>query len=157
MRTTMVMVVMAAGCSNLFPSLFPPKEDVTLSDFVTASWRGRPLIEMQSHPVFSMLKEEKQDLPDGSSIYHHVRCTDWKDSQRSSSGLMPGYNGGIGMQQGTQSSTAGQACCDRQFLARTGVIQEYRQVPMGGTCDMEKRFAATGAATPTATAAGPAK
>jgi hypothetical protein len=141
MRTKiLVMVVLVVGCT-LFPNLVPPKDDSATGDFVAASWRGRPVADMETHPVFSMLKTDRQDASDGSTIYHHVRCTDWEDTQQASQGLTP-YGGGLNAQQTQQSSQRGQVCCDRQFVARGGVIQEYRQVPMGGTCTVEKRYAA---------------
>jgi hypothetical protein len=145
MRTTMlVVVVLVAGCARLFPP--PQQTNGSTEDFIANSWRGRPLLEMESHPVFSMLKAEKQELSDGSTIYHHMRCLDWQDTQRSGIGFGPGYEGGINAQQGTQTSQKGQVCCDRQFVVRAGVIQQYRQVPMGGDCQAEFKYSAAGSA-----------
>ena len=129
-----IMLALGGGCATFAPA---PRQDIGAT--VAASWRGRPVLDMEAHPVFSAMKREAQQVSDGATIYHHVRCVQWTDSQQAAP------VGGFLTQAiaGPATSTAqhGEACCDRQFVVRAGLIEEYRQVAQGGECQAEAKYA----------------
>lgn len=132
MGLRVVLFCSLVGCANLFPST--PQQ--TPEDRLRIAWKGRPMIEVESHPVFSTMQSRMQELSDGSAIVHHVRCASWREPDRVTS------VGGTNWAATTvRHGEEGTACCDRQFVVRDGRVEEYRQVPsMGGTCSAEAAF-----------------
>ena len=123
----------AVGCANLMP---PETPQQTPEDRLQLAWKGRPVIDVESHPVFSMMQSRVQALSDGTVIMHHLRCANWRQPDQVSSVGGPNWAATT-----VQHGGEGTFCCDRQFLIRDGVVEVYRQVPsMGGSCTAEAVF-----------------
>jgi len=119
------------SCANLFPQA--PPQQPSPDDQLQLAWKGHPTIDVESHPVFSMMESRRQELSDGTMILHHQRCANWKEPDH--------VNGAFGANWTATTvhhGAQGTFCCDRQFVIRDGVVEAYRQVPsMGGTCSAE--------------------
>lgn len=78
------------------------------------SWRGAPLIDLETHPFFSGLPLEKRSLSNGDElwIYSNMEKT-----------LNASCN--VGNCEGSESSRG----CLNQFIVGGGVVKEYRPVP----------------------------
>jgi hypothetical protein len=129
-----VIVGLLVGCANMSPQAETPQH--TPEERLQLAWRGRPLIDVESHPVFSTMERRTQELSDGSAILHHVRCASWREPDRVST--VGGTNWATSTVRHGQEGTI---CCDRQFVVRAGTVEAYRQVPsMGGSCTAEAVF-----------------
>jgi hypothetical protein len=129
-----VLLGVLVGCANLFPPTETPQH--TPEERLQLAWKGRPLIDVESHPVFSAMQSRMQELSDGSAIVHHLRCASWREPDRVSS--VGGTNWAAATVEHGQEGTF---CCDRQFVIREGFVETYRQVPsMGGSCTAEAAF-----------------
>jgi hypothetical protein len=76
-----------------------------------ASWRGIPILELETHPFLSTLDREVNALSDGSQIWNYKAC------RRSA----PGRRGG----------EIKEWCCVRQFRVRDQRVESLRMV---GAC-----------------------
>lgn len=123
------------GCANLFPPETPQQQQ-TPEQRLQLAWKGRSVFDMESHAVFSTMESRLQPLSDGSAIIHHLRCASWKQPDRATT-----VGGNSWSSTTVQRGAEGTFCCDRQFVVREGVVEEYRQVPsLGGTCTAEAVF-----------------
>lgn len=121
------------GCANLMP---PETPQQTPEERLQLAWKGRPVIDVESHPVFSMMQNRIQELSDGSVIMHHLRCANWKQPDQVNSVGGPNWAATT-----VHHGEEGTFCCDRQFVVRDGVVEVYRQVPsMSGSCTAEAVF-----------------
>jgi hypothetical protein len=127
-------MVLFAGCANLLPP--PEARQQTPEERLQRAWKGRPVLDVESHPIFSMMENRTQALSDGSIIMHHLRCASWRQPDQVNS-----VGGAHWSATTVQHGSEGTFCCDRQFVVRDGVVEVYRQVPsMGGTCAAQAVF-----------------
>lgn len=88
-----------------------------------ASWRGIPLIELETHPDFSSMPLERRSLSDGSELRTYSACGTYVTDSRCTA---VGY-----ANWATVNCRNGQKvtrCCDNQFLVRSNVVEWYRTV-----------------------------
>jgi uncharacterized protein YceK len=147
MRAIVLAVVVAvAGCAQLRRD-FVHQDGATVTaaestpeDRLAKAWHGKPAVAMETHPVFSAMEQRRQDISDGTTIYHHVRCADWKEPDRVVASTWGDHGGGGLTAARVDHGQQGRVCCDRQFVVKDGVVETYRQVAQGGTCTAEAVF-----------------
>jgi len=108
-----LMVLMVCGCTSM--------KKVGVRDGDLAAWVGVPLIELETHSVFSQMKLSKQQLSDGTWMYNYV-------NSRTVAGDTNCFTTQLGLTtcNGGDSSTI---TCNNQFFVRDGVVTRYR--PLG--------------------------
>lgn len=102
----MILLFMLTGCIT-FPKVRP--EDLE-------AWRGAPLIDLESHPLFSSLPLEKRSLSNGDELWIY------KNLVGSAVNCQEGAFG-VNCQEGAKVRG-----CMNQFIVSGGVVKEYRPV-----------------------------
>ena len=128
MRWTLLLVVALVGCQELRAAT--NNGSANAADVEAAShqadadsWRGVPLIELETHPVYSNLSRRVAELSDGSQLWSFSRCTQYEIPARCSA-----YPIGSTMYSQCAGGRIDQSCCIRQFRVRDQVVQGFRAV-----------------------------
>ena len=122
MRRWLFATMLTAGCAWTNNGLQQQavNEERSAQDDVD-SWRGQPILEVETHPMFSTLPRQVADLSDGSQLWSFARCQRYEIPARCTA-----YP--IGTVQFAQC-TGGrveQTCCIRQFRIADKVVQGFR-------------------------------
>lgn len=148
MRQILLVVMMVGACNGRLGALSSSNArraesaDGAAEARLDAAWRGRPVVAMETHPVFSSMEVRRQEVSDGSLIFHHLRCAGWQEpAVVSSHTSAPNPYFGQHTTSVVNGGASGTACCDRQFVVRDGVVQSYRQVAgKDSACTAEVAF-----------------
>ncbi len=96
-----------------------------------ASWAGVPLIELETHAVFSILPKETHPLSDGSEMWTFSVCaTTTSERDCKAAVIATGPNASFARSKCKGGETS-ESCCRNQFIVREGVVESYRPT---GTC-----------------------
>ncbi len=96
------------------------------------AWKGAPLVDLETHAMFSALPRKVQALSDGGEMWTYSACELWRSDVRCMGyGLAPGAvlycNGG----------EIGERCCHNQFYVRDKIVHWYRpNGPCFTDCDV---------------------
>lgn len=88
------------------------------------AWRGAPLTELETHPVFTTMNLKKEKLSDGRIMYDYVD----KSTQRTDRHCY------VERRSGYRSCSGGDVLtyeCHNQFFVRGKVVEQYRPT---GSC-----------------------
>lgn len=103
---------MLAGCYQPPPRFRPREERIREADI--DAWKGAPIIDLETHPLFSRLSLEKRTLSDGSEMWFEVECVDEKVPLECRTTAMP-----IGQMAVAKTKCSGgdvnRWCCQNQF------------------------------------------
>lgn len=126
MRWFIVVLMLAlSGCMSV------RQEDI-------ASWQGRPVAELDLHPVFATMQVMRTTTPDGTEIRNYVNSKDMTSCGASGT-VTPGFkpSGYSAIPQSTNyqqslmcSST--KPTCNNLFYIKGGVVTEFTPVGSGG-------------------------
>jgi hypothetical protein len=83
----------------------------------TDAWRGRPVAELDVHPVFNTMHLQRRQAADGTEIRDYVNAK--QVEQCSGQG---GYNAYGGVQANANCTTQTMAC-HNQFFIKNGIVQ----------------------------------
>ena len=114
-------VVVSCGGSSSRPKVNPADLD---------AWRGIPIIELETHPVFSVQRRTVRELSDGSQMWIFSRCFD----EGEDCAAVVTRSGNLGTARTHCSS--GTSCCHNQFIIRKGTVERREVIgPCFTTCD----------------------
>jgi hypothetical protein len=137
MRWTLLFALALAGCQEIRAATNGGTQSMLAQEAASQqedvdSWRGVPLIELETHPVYSTLPRQASELSDGTQLWSYSRCTQYEVPARCT-----GYP--IGSVQFTQCTggRVDQTCCIRQFRIAGGAVQSFRAL---GPCLTGCRF-----------------
>jgi hypothetical protein len=122
----MLLVLVLAGCQELRDATNRGSQNTAELEAQSGrddatSWQGRPVIEVETHPMFSTLPRRVQDLSDGTQLWSFTRCQNYEVPARCTA-----YP--IGTVQFAQC-TGGRidrTCCIRQFRVTDMTVQGFR-------------------------------
>jgi hypothetical protein len=87
------------------------------------AWRGVPVIELETHALFSTLPRSVRHLSDGSQLWTFSNCRGGVTDTRCGS-----YRTGNFVATNCSGGEAYQTCCQNQFIIRDAVVEQYRPV-----------------------------
>lgn len=82
------------------------------------AWPGTPVVQLQTHPLFSPMQKQVEVLPDGSELWTYHNCQSGKVRCTTSNHV-------------TTCGGGGTSCCHNQFFVKDGKVTQYRPV---GNC-----------------------
>lgn len=115
-----------------------PAQGVRQSDI--EAWRGAPVIQLETHALFSAAPLTRRRLSDGSEMWDYTTCRSYQEDMQCISARGAFGTVGTNCSGGGTSTT----CCHNQFFVRGGAVESYRPVGRcytdcikrpGGTCD----------------------
>ena len=85
------------------------------------AWREVPVLELETHPLFSTVPLTRRRLSDGSEMWDYLSCRSYQEdmnclSNKGILGVNTTCSGG-----GTRTN-----CCHNQFIVRAGVVESYQ-------------------------------
>lgn len=103
---------------------------MTVREEDQAAWRGRPVSELQLHPVFATMKLVRTRADDGTELWNFVNGR--QVSSCSGDGLIfGGYLSTVQYAQFT-SCMSGHAACNNLFYVKGGRVLDYVPTGSGG-------------------------
>ena len=111
-----VAIVGAVGCGE--------SKTVRQSDVVV--WRDVPLIELETHPIFSAMPKQARKLSTGEEMWTFTACNTSVTDARCTT--LVGSNWATTHCRGAQRVSY---CCDHQFLVHEKVVSWYQPT---GSC-----------------------
>lgn len=120
MRRLLAIIALAA-CS---PAPEAPRLTVRSTD--VAAWPGTPLVNLETHPLFSTLPRHVQAVSDGSELWDFPNCRTGRNPTECRA-----YGGRWSAAAACEGGEAWRSCCHNQFLVRDRVVEAYRPV---GNC-----------------------
>jgi hypothetical protein len=119
-----------AGCQELInatnASTINAQNEARSQQDDGASWRNVPLIELETHPLFSTMPRRIDSLSDGSQLWNVSGCKTFVTDTRCST-----YPIGSVAYTQCNGGQVVQSCCIRQFRVRDQRIESFRQT---GNC-----------------------
>lgn len=120
-----VLGVQIAACYREPARHKPASERIHQEDL--DAWRGAPLIELETHPVFSRLPLEKRKLSDGSEMWLALECVEEKVPLECSS-----VRGLLTVDTKCNGGDIDRYCCQNQFHIIGDKVDWWR--PNGKWC-----------------------
>ncbi len=120
MRVIALVGLVAVGCADNYLA--------TVRDSDKAAWRARPVVELETHPLFSTLPREVRPISDGSELWTFSNCGAVREQRECKSTLNAR---GDSVQTKCNGGGESTVCCHNQFVVRGGMVEEYRPV---GNC-----------------------
>lgn len=85
------------------------------------AWKGAPLVELETHSMFSTMARKTQPLSDGGELWTYSVCERWRTDTRCTAVGNSGWavvncNGG----------QVGERCCHNQFYVKDKIVGWYR-------------------------------
>lgn len=141
LRFVTVVGAVLVGCGG------PPPRTVRQVDL--DAWNGVPVIELETHSLFSTLPRYVRKISDGSELWTFSNCkSGTNDVQCGSSRIGSNY-----VATNCSGGDTWRSCCNHQFMLRGGVVESYRPVgscftdcsrrPASRQCGSEGSFAMT--------------
>ncbi|WP_454619023.1 hypothetical protein [Bradyrhizobium cenepequi] len=135
MRLTAVLLVLSlAGCMSV------RQEDVD-------AWAGRPVAELDVHPVFLTMKVVRTVTPDGTEIRNYVNSKDMVSCGGGgtvSPGFKPQGYSAVAAPTTYSSNvmcTSSTPTCNNLFYIKGGIVQRFTPVGSGGArCFTDERM-----------------
>lgn len=107
-----------------------PRPAVRESDH--QAWANAPLVDLETHPVWSLMTPEKKPLSDGSEMWTYEACKERHHDAQCKTLLMPGQYVTAARTRCEEERTERKNCCYNQFIVSDGRVKSYRQ--LGATC-----------------------
>jgi hypothetical protein len=85
------------------------------------AWKGAPLIDLETHAMFSTMPRKVQSLSDGGELWTYSTCRRWRTDTRCVT-----YAGSTWAATNCNGGEIGETCCDNQFYVRDKVVGWYR-------------------------------
>lgn len=85
------------------------------------TWKGAPLIELETHEMFSTMPRRAQALSDGGQLVTYSECERWREDTRCTA-----VGGSSWAVANCSGGNVGERCCHNQFYVRDGVVGWYR-------------------------------
>ena len=92
----------------------------------TNAWRGRPVAELDRHPIFNAMHMTRRVTADGTEI------RDYQNSKVTASCQASGYRTAYGGVNVTEDCQANTPTCHNQFYIKGGIVQAYTPIGSGG-------------------------
>lgn len=89
------------------------------------AWKGRPVADLDRHPMFNLMKMERRVLADGTEVRTYVNGVQMISC--SSGGMV---SGGTYNQSGACISRT--PACNNIFYIKGGIVQQYTPIGTGG-------------------------
>lgn len=80
-----------------------------------AAWSGVPLIELETHAIFSILPKETRPLSDGTEMWVYASCP-----------ILTVHGESLYARMRCSGAEKGPECCHNQFIVKSGTIVSYR-------------------------------
>jgi hypothetical protein len=85
------------------------------------AWRGVPLVELETHAMFSTMPRKVQPLSDGGEMWTYSACETWQTDVRCTT-----YRGSSWAATNCNGGEVGQTCCHNQFYVKDKTVHWYR-------------------------------
>jgi hypothetical protein len=111
----------------------------SVRDADTAAWEGRPVSDLEKHPVFLTMQLVRTQTSDGTQIWNYVNAR----NVGSCSGGGSVFASTISYATYNQFThcMSGIAACNNIFYVRSGVVEQYTPVGSGGArCFTDERL-----------------
>jgi hypothetical protein len=101
----------------------------TVREEDTAAWAGRPVADLEKHPVFLTMSLVKTKTSDGTEIWNYVNARNLASCSRGGTIFgtvdMATYNG-------FASCMSSVAACNNIFYVKNGIVERFTPVGSGG-------------------------
>ena len=102
----------------------------TVREEDTAAWVGRPVSDLEKHPVFLTMQLVRTQASDGTQIWNYVNARSYGSCSRGGSVFAGSVD--FAMYNSFTSCMSGIAACNNIFYVKNGVVQQYTPVGSGG-------------------------
>jgi hypothetical protein len=120
----LVALLCLSGCATVRP------EDL-------AAWKGRPVADLDKHPVFATMRLVRSHAADGTEIRNYVNGTTGVSCSGTDSGQVIGSTALVNQSGACISSTP---ACINIFHVNNGVFESYTPIGTGGArCYTDER------------------
>jgi hypothetical protein len=130
MRHLIAIVGVSLAVLGCAPAKKPAAPAARVRAADVESWAGVPVIELETHAVFSTLPRETRPLSDGSEMWVFKACRSAKTDVRCRSAGTAFGNSAVGAANCSGGDTV-ENCCHNQFIVKDGAVASYRPT---GTC-----------------------
>lgn len=89
------------------------------------AWRGVPLIELETHEIFSTMEREVRQLSDGHTMWMLVQCKGGGTHCRGGAVAIPNGAGGATAFGSANCVNDDPKCCYHQFVIEDGYVASY--------------------------------
>ena len=111
----------------------------TVREEDTASWVGRPVSDLEKHPIFLTMQLVRTKTSDGTEIWNYVNGRNIASCSRG--GTIFGTTVDTATYNGFTSCMSSMAACNNIFYVKNGTVQRYTPVGSGGArCMTDQRL-----------------
>jgi len=103
------------------------------------SWEGRPVVELEKHPVFITLPVVRTKTSDGTEIWNYINGRNIGSC--SAGGVVFGSMVDMSTYNTFSNCMQGFAACNNIFYIKNGLVQQYTPIGTGGArCYTDERL-----------------
>lgn len=129
MRKWVAFGVVALAVLGCVPSRKAVAVPVVRPDDV-ASWAGVPIIELETHAVFSILPKELRTISDGTEMWIFTSCAS-TTTDRDCKAVGSSWGRSAAAESKCRGGEKLENCCHNQFIVKDGTVASYRPT---GSC-----------------------